>query len=72
MSEAFKQSVDSSELFSSYLREFTSFSRDALTLKNCWINYSITPSSEVIIPLMSCYFRFCIESSLRDYCTCHN
>jgi hypothetical protein len=35
----FKQTVDSGKLLDGYLRHFPSFFRDALTLKNCWINY---------------------------------
>jgi hypothetical protein len=35
----FKQTVDSGKLLNGYLRHFPSFFRDALTLKNCWINY---------------------------------
>ena len=35
----FNQTVDSGKLLNGYLRHFPSFFRDALTLKNCWINY---------------------------------
>lgn len=35
----FNQTVDSGKLLNGYLRQFPSFFRDALTLKNCWINY---------------------------------
>jgi hypothetical protein len=34
-----KQTVDSNRLLHAYMKQFPTFFRDALTLKNYWINY---------------------------------